>query len=100
MRVFPDRGRLLLVLFGFLVVPGLAWADGVIFGKGARFVPEKEQRALIEWRDGQERLFVATRSEAEAGPTLWIVPVPAAPQGVSAQPVETFPRVVVARPVV
>src|SRR5262249_817907 len=64
-----------------------------------QLVPEREQRALIAWSAGQERLFVATRSEPATGPTLWIVPVPAAPTAVKAEPVEIFPRVMTTRSV-
>lgn len=88
-----------LVRTVIVLVLGVCWptqslrADGCIFGKGGKYIPEKEQRAFIEWNDGQERLFVATRTEKTAGPTVWIVPVPADPKAVKAEPVEKFPHV-------
>lgn len=103
MPALPLR-RVLAVLCVLLALPALGRADGVVIGadgkaidkglyKSIRFVPEKEQTAFIEWREGQERLFVSTRTEANAGPTLWIVPVPAEGGQVQAEPVERFPHV-------
>src|SRR5262249_55073427 len=64
-----------------------------IINKKGRYVPEREQQAVIEWRDGQERLYVATRADPAGGPSLWMVPVRASPTQVRAEPVEQLPRV-------
>jgi hypothetical protein len=91
--------------FGFafvltLIIAAIALADGCILSKLGVYVRETEQRAFIEWSAGQERLYIATRSEASSEPTLWIIPVPADPKRVKAEPVERFPRVVYERDVV
>jgi hypothetical protein len=76
-----------------LFLPCLALADGCILKKGGGYVPEWSQVAFIEWNNGQERLFVATKADVTAEPTVWIIPVPANPDQVKAEPVERFPRV-------
>jgi hypothetical protein len=68
-------------------------ADGFVLNKGGRYVPEEEQQAFIEWRDGSETLFVKTRTVASTEPTLWILPVPSRPDQVQAEPVAKFPVV-------
>jgi hypothetical protein len=90
MRDFPLYLAAIAVLLCWPV--GLC-ADGFVIGKRGQYIPEEEQRAFIEWKDGQERLFVTTRSGAAADATLWIVPVPARPESVQAEPVERFPRI-------
>jgi hypothetical protein len=82
----------LLVISASLTVCGPAHADGFIIGKKG-YVFEREQSAFIEWKDGQERLWVATRSDLTSDPTVWIVPVPSKPELVKGEPVEQFPRV-------
>lgn len=70
-----------------------AWADGFVLAKSGHYVPEEEQQAFIEWADGHERLFIRTRTAKSSEPTLWIVPVPASPELVSAEPVAKLPVV-------
>src|SRR5437867_482088 len=79
-----------------LAVLGLAStcrADGIVIDLSGRVVPEEVQQAFIEWKDGHERLYVATRSAASDGPTVWIVPVPAPPDKIVAVPVSVWPHV-------
>src|SRR5262245_13250031 len=76
-----------------LFLPALALADGCILGKNG-YIPERSQVAFIEWNNGQERLFVATKADATGEPSVWIIPVPANPEQVKAEPVERFPHVV------
>jgi hypothetical protein len=83
-----------LVLIALLWRPVFGWADGCVLKKKGTYIPEKEQRALIEWEEGHERLFLATRIAEYAGPTLWVVPVPGPPHQVQAEPVKKFPHVV------
>lgn len=94
MGTFPRCCRFWLPLTGLLLLPAVAQADGCVLGKFGKYVPEKEQRAFIEWEAGRERLFVATRIADTKGPALWLVPVPASPEQVLAEPVEQFPHVV------
>jgi len=75
-------------------------ADGVILGKGGRYVTEKEQMAFIEWHEGQERLFVSTRAAEAPESTLWLVPVPAQPAQVTAVPVKHAPTIGTDKPLV
>src|SRR5262245_64472629 len=86
-------GCLALSLLGCLLDPAVASGDGCVIARQGKYVAEKEQRAYIEWEDGQERLYVATRTEASTDATLWILPVPAKPRHVQAEPVEQFPHV-------
>lgn len=77
-----------------LTAPAHAAADGCKFDRRGRTVPEREQRALVEWANGTETLHVAALSDASAEGTVWVVPVRAAPAAVRAEPVEEFPAVV------
>jgi hypothetical protein len=45
-----------------LLVGSPAAADGCKWYRDGRIVPEREQRALIEWADRRETLYVATRT--------------------------------------
>lgn len=77
-----------------------AQGDGCVIDRVGRYVPEQEQLAFIKWHDGQQRLYVATRTEPTDQPTLWIVPIRAQPQHAQAEPVETTPQVIYYRPFV
>lgn len=68
-------------------------ADGCVIKHGGQLVPEKEQRAFIDWQEGQERLFLAIRTAETKEPSLWLVPVPATPESIRVEPVIEFPRV-------
>jgi hypothetical protein len=70
----------------------LGLADGFVRNRGG-YVREERQAAFIDWRDGQETLCIATTTVPTKEPTLWIVPVPAPPHQVTAEPVEQFPYV-------
>jgi hypothetical protein len=91
-----------VVVIAGLAMPAFVRADGLVLArqKGLHFVAEKEQRAYIECDAGHERLHVATRTEANANPTLWIVPVPAEAAQVRAEPAEFYPHVGAERSVV
>src|SRR5437879_3530681 len=87
---------LLLGAFGW---PASLWADGIVVGHDlvyeSKLTPlrETEQQAFIEWADGEEHLYVATRTEPSTGPSLWLLPVPARPDQVKAEPIQAFPHV-------
>jgi hypothetical protein len=93
MSRFVRLSPVVLALASGLVLSPVARGDGAIINKKGRYVPEREQRAVIEWHDGQERLYVATRADPAGGPSLWMVPVRARPTQVRAEPVEQLPRV-------
>lgn len=84
----------LLGLVCVLVHPGAAVADGVVLDPNGHYVNEQQQHAFIEWHAGTERLFLATRTDPTAGPSVWLVPVPAAPETVRAEPAKLFPHAV------
>ena len=58
-----------------------------------RKVPEREQRAFIEWANGIETLHVAALADSTTEGTVWVVPVRAVAASVRAEPVELFPAV-------
>ncbi len=89
-----NAGRLLLALTLAGCLAARAQADGFVLGLKGAPVPEEEQQALVEWRDGREQLFLATRTGPTQGPSVWVVPVPGLPEEVRAEPLERFPRVV------
>lgn len=86
--------NLIPALILLLVIVPPAWADGCKYMKDGRKVPEHEQRALIEWDQGVETLYVAALSDPTNEATLWIVPVRSAAKSIKAEPVDQFPAVV------
>ena len=85
--------RLPTVVLALLAASSDALADGCKFARTGRLVPEREQRALIEWADGTETLTLAVRSDPTTEGNVWVVPVRAPATRVSAEPVEEFPAV-------
>jgi hypothetical protein len=83
----------LIPLALLLAVAPAVRADGCKFARDGRTVPEHEQRALIEWADGTETLYVAALSDATTEGSVWVVPVRSAATAVRAEPVEEFPAV-------
>lgn len=73
--------------------PPAVRADGCKFASDGRLVPEREQRAMIDWANGVETLHVAALSDPTADGTVWVVPVRAGATVVRAEPVESFPAV-------
>jgi hypothetical protein len=82
-----------IALLHLLVEVPCANADGFVLDKAGRLVREEEQQAFIEWQNGDERLFVMTRTAAGNESTLWILPVPGGPDQIQAEPVAKFPVV-------
>ena len=74
-----QRSTLILGILILATIPAEIRADGCILNKLGEYVRETEQQAYIEWDDGHERLFVATRAAHSNGPTVWLVPIPATP---------------------
>ena len=96
----PLYHRFGLVLLCCLTLPLAIRGDGCIIDRLRRYVPEQEQLAFIEWQNGRERMYVATRTDPTDHPSLWIVPVRSSPESVQAEPVETAPQVVYYQPLV
>src|SRR5262245_9100577 len=100
MHSSPVGDRIVPALLCCLALPLVARGDGCVIDRLGRYVPEQEQLAFIEWQDGQERLYVGTRTAPTDQPSLWIVPVRSSPDRVQAEPVETAPQVVYYQPIV
>ena len=70
----------LLVAAGFLA-PMASWADGKVFPSVA--VPESvripDQRAILSWSKGVERLVIETRFLGRGSNFAWVVPLPSPP---------------------
>ncbi len=81
--MLPTRLRNLLL--GILV---LSWAclrlsaDGVVLKKAAvaQEVRMPDQRAVLAWEDGEERLVIETRFVGKGDRFAWIVPLPSVPR--------------------
>jgi len=88
---------LLLLLALILLAPGLARADGKAFTRtsdNSAFQPanQEDQRALIFFRDGQERLLITINYYANPDDQgLWIFPVPGTPDTVHIDLWDTLP---------
>lgn len=88
------RIHLTPALLILLLSPLHAHADGCKFAADGRLIPEREQRAVIDWDGGLETLYVATHSDPTSDASVWIVPVRAEPTAIRAEPVDEFPVVV------
>ncbi len=73
--------RLLLALLAGLVSQPI-WADGKVFPPVATPVEVTipDQRALVSWSNGVERLIIETRLAGSGTNFAWVVPVPSRPQ--------------------
>lgn len=91
--------RPLLAAAATLLCSPALLADGMLLGKKG-LLREESQAAFIEWRAGQERLYVSTAGETPPeGGSLWIVPIPGVPGKVKAEPVAVMPRVFEPKPI-
>src|SRR5207237_6342831 len=80
MGFFARPSRVALAIASWLALSPAVRGDGNMIDAFGRYVPEHEQQAVIQWCDGQERLYVATRAASTGGPSPWLVPVPPALQ--------------------
>ena len=79
-------------VLGLFLVPMKGWADGKAFPPVAvsTEVTMPDQRALLVWSNGVERLAIETRIVGEGTNFAWVVPLPSAPK-VEAATVGLFP---------
>lgn len=87
------RLKLIASVLLSLVAAPAGHADGCKFASDGRKVPEREQRAFIEWADGTETLHVAALGDPTTEGTVWVVPVRAAAGAVRAEPIDAMPAV-------
>lgn len=59
---------------------GTAWADGKVFSTRAMVVDTPDQRAILWWADGRERLVIETAFAGDGDAFAWVVPLPAPPR--------------------
>jgi hypothetical protein len=83
--------KALFFLFILLLMPS-AIADGVIW-RPDNWQPleQNEQRAVIAYQDGLEKMIIAVDFRMAYDKAVWIFPVPAKPQGVVIDVVTEFP---------
>jgi hypothetical protein len=82
-RCIALRWRAVLVLFlGLILGTTMAWADGKAFPPVAvsTEVTMPDQRALLVWSNGVERLAIETRIVGEGTNFAWVVPLPSVPK--------------------
>ena len=79
-------------VLGLFLVPMKGWADGKAFPPVAvsTEVTMPDQRALLVWSNGVERLAIETRIVGEGTNFAWVVPLPSEPK-VEAATVGLFP---------
>lgn len=87
----------IVVIFVLLVTCAFVFGDGIAF-KGNDYhslmpITEKEQRAVIVHNNGIEKLLIAISLELESeDKALWIFPLPANPNSVKIDVVDSFPK--------
>jgi hypothetical protein len=91
-RIGPRWGAVLAFLLGVILGTRPAWADGKAFPPVAvsTEVTMPDQRALLVWSNGVERLAIETRIVGEGTNFAWVVPLPSVPK-VEAATVGLFP---------
>jgi len=72
----------LAFFLGLILGTAMAWADGKAFPPVAvaTEVTMPDQRALLVWSNGVERLAIETRIVGEGTNFAWVVPLPSAPK--------------------
>lgn len=88
-----DNAKRFAIALVLLAAVPTVRADGCKFARDGRFVPEREQRAMIEWSGGVETLYVAALSDLTKDASVWVVPIRAASTAITAEPVDEFPVV-------
>ncbi|MCZ6785621.1 MAG: DUF2330 domain-containing protein [Planctomycetota bacterium] len=68
------------VALALLCLTAPASGDGKVFSKAVPVVEIPDQRALIHWEDGRERLVIETSFRGEGTEFAWVVPLPALPE--------------------
>jgi hypothetical protein len=91
-RIGPRWGAVLAFFLGLIFGTATALADGKAFPPVAvsTEVTMPDQRALLVWSNGVERLAIETRIVGEGTNFAWVVPLPSAPK-VEAATVGLFP---------
>ncbi len=92
-RCIALRWRGVLAFFlGLILGTAMAWADGKAYPPVAisTEVTMPDQRALLVWSNGVERLAIETRIVGEGTNFAWVVPLPSVPR-VEAATVGLFP---------
>ncbi len=87
-RRLPDVGRQSLGWLGFLLflltmLGGRVLADGKVFRTPMAYAVEAripDQRAMLAWSNGVERLIIETRFTGPGTNFAWVVPLPSAPK--------------------
>jgi hypothetical protein len=70
-------------LWGFVLLAAAALpahADGKIFSTVVAEVPTPDQRAILHFEDGRERLVIETSFHGEGEDFAWVVPLPSVPK--------------------
>jgi hypothetical protein len=72
----------LALLLGLILGTGMTWADGKAYPPVAvsTEVTMPDQRALLVWSNGVERLAIETRIVGEGTNFAWVVPLPSVPK--------------------
>jgi hypothetical protein len=66
-----------IVIFGIVLISGLASADGGVVSDTTQRIFEPSQKAAIFWKDGNETLILSTKIRTENATNMaWLIPVP------------------------
>ena len=71
---------LFIFLLAALLVPGVVLADGMMVPPPDRYIYETDQKAVIFYEDGKEKLVLSTAFNGDVEDFAWIVPTPTRPQ--------------------
>ncbi len=97
MRIAKKQIRRLIAVSVLIFITSPCFGDGISF-KGRDFsslrpIAQNEQRAVISYEDGFERMLIAISLEMENEENaIWIFPVPGQPQDVTVDVLDLFPR--------
>lgn len=71
---------LFIFLFSVLLLPNLALADGMMIPPIGRYIYETDQKGVIFFENGREKLILSTSFNGDAEDFAWVVPTPSKPE--------------------
>lgn len=73
-------GVVFILALAPLFIPWLTLADGMLIAPPGRYVFESDQKGVIFFENGEERLILATSFKGDADDFAWVIPTPSKPE--------------------
>lgn len=86
--------KIISIIFCILFLMPMVLADGMViepYPGGWHYADENTQLAVINYQNNLEKMIISINTDAEKG-AVWLFPIPAAPEDVVIDVVDTFPN--------